>query len=137
MKQKRARIRLAALIFPVLLLSGCMIHQGSDKLQDLEFTVVDTKELPETLQEQLELKKEGEFKLTYSDNEYLYIARGYGMRETGGYSIAVNECSLTENAILVKTTLTGPQVGEDVEKTPSYPYVVIKLELRSEPVVFE
>ncbi len=137
MKHKRAWIRLAVLLFPVLLLSGCVIHQGTDKVQDLEFTVADVRELPKALQEQLELKKEGEFKITYSDNEYLYIARGYGMRETGGYSIAVNECSLTENAILVKTTLTGPQVGENVEKTPSYPYIVIKLELRSEPVVFE
>ena len=33
--------------------------------------------------------KAGEFKLTYTANGYLYIARGYGMQDTGGYSIQV------------------------------------------------
>jgi hypothetical protein len=99
--------------------------------------VTNTQELPETLQEQIEQKKEEDFQMTYSDNEYLYIARGYGIQETGGYSITVDDCYLTENTICVSTTLVGPEVGEQVEKVPSYPYLVIKLELRSEPVVFQ
>lgn len=121
----------------VMGLGGCVLLQGKDKVEDLEFTVVRQQELPTTLQEQLEQKKEEEFQITYSDNEYLYIARGYGIQETGGYSIAVEDCFLTENAICVKTTLIGPKVGENTEKTPSYPFIVLKLELRSEPVVFE
>jgi hypothetical protein len=124
------------LIAAVMLFSGCVLRQGTEKVQDLEFTVANVQELPEALQEQLELKKEEAFTLTFSDNEYLYIARGYGMQETGGYSISVQDCYLTENTICVGTTLVGPAVGETVEKTPSYPFIVLKLELREEDVVF-
>ena len=46
-----------------------------------------------------EERKAENFKLTYSDKQYLYICIGYGEQETGGYSIAVNELYLTDNAI--------------------------------------
>lgn len=116
---------------------GCVLRQGKDKLQELEYTVVAPEELPETLAAQIEAEKEADFEITYSDNEYLYIARGYGVQETGGYSICVEECYLAENAICVRTTLSGPQVGEKVNREPSYPYLVLKTELRDEKVIFE
>ena len=115
---------------------GCVLQQGNEKLQDLEYTVVKPEEVPETLKNQIEEEKEAGFSLTYSDEAYLYIARGYGQQETGGYSIAVEECYLAENAICVETVLQGPQVGEKVHKEPSYPYIVLKTELREEKVVF-
>ena len=106
-------------------------------MQDLEFTVVRPEEIPETLKEQVESKLEEKFTLTYMDNEYLYIARGYGQQETGGYCITVDQCYLSDNAVCVKTTLTGPQPGEEVSAAPSCPYIVLKLEQRDEEVVFE
>ena len=66
-----------------------------------------------------------------------YIARGYGQRETGGYCITVDQCYLSENAVCIKTTLTGLQPGEEVSTAPSCPYIVLKLEQRDEEVVFE
>ncbi len=119
------------------LLSGCVLRQGEEKLMDLEYTVVRPEEIPETLAAEIEEKKEADFEITYSDNEFLYIARGYGAQETGGYSISVEECYLVENAICVRTVLTGPKVGEQVHKEPSYPYIVLKTELRDEKVNFE
>ncbi len=124
------------LVAGMQILGGCAIKQNADKVEDLEFTVTRVQELPKTLQEQIELKKEEEFTLTYSDNQYLYIARGYGVQETGGYSISVDECYRTNNTIDVKTTLHGPQAGEQVEKAPSCPFIVLKLELREEPVKY-
>ena len=137
--QKISKCRVLAVIALgiSLLLGGCIVQQGKEKMEDLEFTVMRIQDVPSALQEQLEQKKEEDFKLTYSDNEYLYIARGYGIQETGGYSITVNDCYVAENAICVKTTLNGPKVGEQVEKSPSCPMIVLKTELRSEPVVFE
>lgn len=120
-----------------VLLSGCTMLQSQKKVQDLEFTVVRPEEIPETLKEQVESKLEEKFTLTYRDNEYLYIARGYGQQETGGYCITVDQCYLSDNAVCVKTTLTGPQPGEEVSAAPSFPYIVLKLEQRDEEVVFE
>lgn len=126
------------LLLPVLLLlGGCATQESEEKVKDLEFTVTKESELPEALRQQIEEKKEGTFQFTYSDNEYLYVAKGYGIQETGGYSISVENCYLSKTAICVKTRLQGPAVGEEVAKAPSYPYIVLKLELREEEVLFQ
>lgn len=126
------------LLLPVfLLLGGCATQESEEKVKDLEFTVTKESELPEALRQQIEEKKEGTFQFTYSDNEYLYVAKGYGIQETGGYSISVEDCYLSKTAICVKTRLQGPAVGEEVAKAPSYPYIVLKLELREEEVLFQ
>jgi uncharacterized protein Veg len=44
---------------------------------------------------------------------------------------------LTSNAIIFDTELIGPRKGETISKSPSYPYIVVKVELRDENVVFE
>ena len=85
----------------------------------------------------VEEKKENAFKLTYNDDAYLYIVIGYGQQPQGGYSIAVNELYLTEDAIFVNTTLLGPESTSAAGQTPSYPYIVLKTDYLDKPVVFE
>lgn len=129
---------LCCMVCLLLCLTGCADKEASkEKIRDLEFTVVKEEEIPEELKVQIEQKQESRFKLTYKTEEYLYIASGYGAQETGGYSICIKELYLTENAIYLKTELSGPQKGENVSKGMSFPYIVVKLERRDEPVVFE
>lgn len=120
------------------MLSGCtMLSNERVKLRDLEFTVLSEEKIPEELKTIIEEKKAQAFKLTYSDNEYLYISIGYGEQATGGYSIAVNELYLTDNAIYVNTNLLGPDASEKSNPAASYPYIVIKTEYLDETVIFE
>ena len=135
--KKRKYILMIILLGVLMLLSGCVRKECEVKVKDLEFTVTNEEELPEALRQQIEEKKEGDFRFTYSDNEYLYVARGYGIQETGGYSISVEDCYLSDTAICVKTRLQGPENGEEVTKAPSYPFIVLKLELREEEVLFQ
>ena len=135
--KKRKYILMIILLGVLMLLSGCVRKECEEKVKDLEFTVTKEEELPEALRQQIEEKKEGDFRFTYSDNEYLYIAKGYGIQETGGYSVSVDDCYLTKTNIVVKTRLHGPAVGEDVAKTPSYPNIVLKMELCDREVVFQ
>lgn len=138
MKDKKRKYILMIILLGVLMLpSGCVRKECEEKVKDLEFTVTKEEELPEALRQQIEEKKEGDFRFTYSDNEYLYVARGYGIQETGGYSISVEDCYLSDTAICVKTRLQGPENGEEVTKAPSYPFIVLKLELREEEVLFQ
>ena len=79
------------------------------------------------------------FHLTYSDDQNLYISIGYGQQKTGGYSIAVDELYLTEDAIYVGTTLLGPEItgqkkGAEKASTPS---IVIKTEFLDKTVIYE
>lgn len=129
---------LLALLLFALHLTGCaMLSEQQVKLQDLGFTVVSEEKIPEELRTIVEEKKENAFKLTYNDDAYLYIVIGYGQQPQGGYSIAVNELYLTEDAIFVNTTLLGPESTSAAGQTPSYPYIVLKTDYLDKPVVFE
>ena len=87
-------------ILAVLLLAGCGVEtQDEERLQDLDFTVMDLEKVPEELRNVLEEKKSKSFKVTYEDEGYLYICVGYGEQKTSGYSISVKDLYLTKNAI--------------------------------------
>ncbi len=120
-----------------LLLSGCSIlDKKEEKVRDLQITPVPDNELPQELQTLLAQKTSAPFKMTYSTDENLYIAVGYGPQEGGGYSISVNELYLTGNSIVIDTELKGPETGEEKGVESSSPYIVVKTELLDLPVVF-
>lgn len=131
-------VALLAWVFVVRFLTACSVEKEElEKVRDLEFTVVGETDLPEELKNVIEEKKMGPFKLTYTDDQNLYIVVGYGEQETGGYSISVKELYLTENAIVTDTELLGPQMGETTGVEKSYPFVVIKTEYLEQPVIFQ
>lgn len=131
-------ICLLAWVFVVRLLSGCSVEkEAQDKVRDLDFTVVGEADLPQELAQLVAEKKAAPFKLTYSNDQGLFIAVGYGEQATGGYSICVNELYLTENSIVIDTELKGPEKGEDAGVEKSYPYLVVQTEYLENPVIFQ
>jgi len=126
------------MILSIGMISGCTVEKTNrTKVRDLDYHVVTEEELPEEIKVQIEEKKAADFKMTYETPEYLYIVRGYGEQETGGYSIQLVELYLSNNAVFFKTSLIGPRKGENVVKSPSYPYIVIRTEKVDKNVVFE
>lgn len=129
---------LCFLMVAVVLLSGCATKRLDTKNETpLEFTVVDREQIPEELLAIIGERKAAEFSMTYSLDGYLYIAVGYGTRDTGGYSISVDKLCETDTSIVIDTTLIGPKSGEPVNKMATYPFVVVKLEFRDKNVIFE
>ncbi len=129
---------LVVFLLGILVIGGCTLKKaGTEKIRDLEYTVLEETEIPETLLEEIEQKKSEDFKMSYCEDDGLYIVRGFGMQETGGYSIQMRELYLADNAVYFDADLIGPENGQDVEKTVSYPYIVIKTERLEENVVFE
>ena len=59
------------------------------------------------------------------------MARGYGEKEKTGYSVEVNACYETSDAVRIQTTLLGPAKGEKTKEKKTYPYVVMKTEYRA------
>lgn len=130
------RVFLVGLI--LIFLSGCSMQTNqTEKLQDLEYTIVEEADLPEELRTILEEKKKESFKLTYEAEDSLYLCVGYGEQATGGYSISVNELYLSENAIYFDTNLIGPEPSEPAAKAASYPYLAVKTAYLDKPVVFQ
>ena len=122
----------------VLTVTACSVKKlSTEKIKDVEFTVVEEKEIPEELLDVIEQRKKEPFKVSFAQGEYLYIAIGYGPQETSGYSIELKECYETENAIYVHPNLIGPSKQEKIIETVTYPYIVIKMEFVDKHEVFE
>ena len=122
----------------MLLLSGCSVQTNErEKLRDLEYTIVEEGKAPEGLRTILEEKRKEPCKLTYEEEQDLYLCVGYGEQKTSGYSIAVNELYLSENAVYFDTSLIGPSRDETVAEAPSFPFLVVKTEYVDKPVVFQ
>lgn len=110
-----------------------------EKVRDLQFTVVEEADIPPELLDKINEKKGDPFKLTFASQgkEYRYIVIGYGTKNTGGYSISVEQLFLSENAVYVDTNLIGPKKDEMVTQALTYPYIVLKIEYIDKRVVFE
>ena len=126
----------------VLVLSGCGIGMIKEqKIRDVPYSIVRKEEIPEGVKEEIEASKKTEMWLSYADRENekgdLYIVRGYGKQETPGYSIKVNSCYETRNALVIRTTLLGPEKANRVHKKSTYPYIVIKTAYTEKQIVYE
>ena len=104
------------------------------RLQETAFL---TKALKIILRDDREEKKEKTFEISYADNGYLYIARGYGSQDTSGYSVEVKECFEAKDGIYLKTNLLGPPKTEEIIEGKTYPYVIVKMEYSDKNVVFD
>ena len=130
--------RILVMMGCLLLMCGCSIQKDDmKKIRDIEFTVIDESKLPVELKEYINEAKKEPFEITYGDEGYLYIVKGYGAKETSGYSIEVNECFETSNVICVRTNLLGPQKGIEIHEEETYPHIVLKIEYSDKSVVFE
>lgn len=111
-------------------------YKESENGMSLEYTVLGETKIPEELLNQIEEKKAEGFELTYRDNEYLYIAKGFGEQKTSGCSISVTNLTSENQTIYFESKLVIPQENENVNSVSSFPYIVIKTELIEFPVVF-
>ena len=135
---KSVKIVCAVVIFLLTIqISGCEgNYKGSEKGLNLEYTVLGETKIPEEFLSQIEEKKAEKFELTYRDNEYLYIAKGFGEQKTSGSSISVTNLTCEDQTIYFECKLVIPQEKENLNSISSFPYIVIKTELIDFPVVF-
>lgn len=109
---------------------GCSTEEEiqEDKIKDIDFTVVGEDQQPDSLKDIIAEKYADPFQISYTLGEELYIAIGYGEQPSGGYSISVNAFYETKDTLVIDTTLIGPGKAENVTKTPTRPYIVVKTE---------
>ena len=129
------------LITVILVVSWCSCSgkkEETQRVRDLDFTIVQEADVPKELMTIINEKKANPFKLKFTSNgkDYLYIVVGYGEQRTGGYSIAVEDLFLSNNAIYIDTTLIGPKKDELVTTALTYPFIVVKTEYIDKNVVF-
>lgn len=122
----------------LFMLTGCVSRpQKTEKLRDLEFTVMNKEDVPEEFQKIIVENQDMPFRLTYMDQGKLYIAEGYGAQLKTGYSVEVTGLYETENAIYFHSSLLGPEKGEETKEITTFPYVVVVLDAIEKRVVFD
>lgn len=140
MKMRNAKARaglLVVLLLALVCLFACGVKEEETKVKDLDYEIVEETAIPEELKNTIAEKKSSDLKLTYETADALYVVRGYGEKETGGYSISVKEFYLSKNAVYCATELIGPQKNETASNSPSYPYIVLKTEAQNKNVIFD
>lgn len=135
---KKASVLLGVIWWSLLFLSGCnFIRIEEEPRKPLEYSIVKNEDLPAELAALIQEKKAKAFQLTYQSEKDLFLIKGYGQQMSGGYSISVEELGITSQAVFFRTQLIGPQDEKTALSPPSYPYIVVKMAYRKEPVIFE
>ncbi len=137
MKKRLNLIRLSAMcLYMAAFLTACSVADlnagAGEKVEDLEYVILDEDRIPEELMPLIEERYEEAFQMTYTDNDYLYVCIGYGKQENSGYTIIVNDFFLGENGVLVDTSLIGPAAGEERINEPQFAYIVLRTEALEE-----
>lgn len=119
-------------------ISGCSIKTIDDnKISDVSYEVVEYHNLNKYVREIYNENLSESNRLSYLDNEYLYLIICYGAVPTTGYTIDVKEIYETANTIIVDTTLIGPSKADTVSEEVFYPAIVIKIKATDKPVIFK
>lgn len=119
-------------------LAGCSVQKYDEtKENDVDFTILSEEEIPEQVNEIIEVSKTENFRKTYSDKNYLYIIIGYGAQPTSSYSIEIQELYESSNALYITSMLKGPSRTEKVIEIETYPYIVVKVQHTDKAVVFQ
>ena len=139
-KKDAQRMKIFAISIVTMLLSACGIATIKEpKIRDVPYNIVRKDEVPEELKQEIETSKKTEMWLSYAEREKgqgdLYIVRGYGRQETPGYSIQVDSFYETENTLVMRTTLLGPE--KEKHKKQTYPYIVIKTAYTGKQIIYE
>lgn len=136
---KKCNVLFVFFILLAVLLTACGAADGGTKSErkEVDCTVMDPRKIPEELAKLIEQNKKDEIRMTYTDGTALYLIRGYGEQKTGGYSIEVAECTEDDETVYFDTRLLGPSAQEKLPKEPSYPYLVVKIELREKDVLIQ
>ncbi len=122
----------------IRILSGCGMEKTDEsKIQDVDYCIVEENDIPEELMGKIQEKKAADLKIVFENDEFVYIVRGYGEQETGGYSIQVTDVFLTKNAVVFRSNLVGPAKDAIKSTTPSYPFIVLKIQNMGKNVIFE
>ena len=135
--KKWKRTFLGGVIVFTTIFCGCNGQiETQKKVKDCNYTVVEQEELPKELVELIEERKTEPFKLSFGEDGYLYVVRGYGKQIGGGYSIAVDGLYETDTQICLETNLIGPKEQKETQ-VETYPYIGVMMEYIDKDVIYQ
>ncbi len=135
------RVMLAAVVLLLLMMViSCGEKQKPkrtyESMQDAVYEIVSGSDVPHKVNEKIFKERDKGFGFSYRDNEGMYIAFGFGRQNTGGFSIQLAAVKENEDEILIEAKLIAPAPEEVVSTSPSYPYMILKMDNTEKNVEF-
>ena len=128
------------LVGMILILPGCRQKEPQartyENMQDVTYEIVSGSDVPHKVNEKIFKEKEKGFGFSYRDGDVMYTAFGFGRQNTGGFSIQMAAVKENETEILIEAKLIEPGPEEVVSTSPSYPYMILKMENVEKDVQF-
>ena len=112
-------------------------RDSGENKKEISFKIIKKEEIPEELRMEIEKKKDQDFYISYQDEKFLYLAKGYEEKEISGYDVKVTDCCETEKFIYFYTDLIGPSRKEEVKNEISHPYIVIRIKKTDKNIIFK
>lgn len=107
-----------------------VVKNVADEVSNISFSEVAYKNLPETLQDEIDDLKAKENYKAYKYNGYIYLLATMGKKSTGGYDIDIEKLSKAldgdEYTITAVVDTDEPSSGSVVTQSVTYPYSVVR-----------
>lgn len=127
MLHKKEKWMVIAGILITMFMVGCQQKDVKETSgQNVEYELCQTGHMPKELEIMIEEKKKEGCAFSYKNSMYTYMVVCYGLRESSGYSIRVEECSRANGILFLRTQLIGPEEGELAAKKNTWPYIVVR-----------
>ena len=133
--KKAGKMLLIAMICAALLCGCSVMRIDTGKVRDLAYVVVDEYDVPEEMKDAIADQKQESFLYTWANEGKLYIVRGYGRQPEAGYQIQVDALYESSNALVLATTLLGPESDTEAGEGTTCPYLVIQTDYNSRHVI--
>jgi len=113
----------------ILLMVSCSFQKESleGQREKVDYEIAGSDAVSDDFLEAAETKKYNKFYMSYTDGEDVWIAIGYGERQTSGYSILVEDIYRSGGKICVRTMLVGPEKKDRAPAVKTYPYIILKV----------
>lgn len=119
----------------MMIVGGCEKKDALEKIEDLDYEIVEAPDYPEEIKERIHQKKGEHFRFSYSDEKNTYLVYGFGKKTGTGFHIQVDELYRTKNAVYYRPVLMGEKYSQKDAKEYE-PIIVIRIDRREETIVF-
>ena len=133
--------KIVSLIIVLLIIIAAVIYipkyVNVEGAKDVEFNVVEPDNIPVQISEVLPNYRMKEKALVCKVNNEIYVVVTRGEKKTSGYEVDIKEIKLSnengEEVLTVYAEFEDPKPGEITTQILTYPYIIVKTELKELP----
>lgn len=131
------KILIVAIVIMVIIAAVFAVKYFVKDDDSVTFEVLSEEQIPQKIQEILPRYKNLERALACKVDDQIYVIATRGEKPTGGYAVQIDSIEKVktedQTKVVVYTTFKDPKPGDIVTQVITYPFIVVKTELKELP----